>query len=131
MVRTVSNTSIVVAPRRECTPRRRGTAHARCCRAPSIRPGTARAAESCHGGPFQPATFFSDAPAGFVVFSVIQDGAGSMIYLQELAALGAELRDKRVVISFTPGDFLDPMLSQEAYAANFSRLHALRLAFGD
>ncbi len=74
---------------------------------------------------------FSRYPTGFTVFPVGQAGATPLIFLEALGDLGSELTGKRVVISLTPGVFLDYTTSddQTYYAGNFSRLHASGLVF--
>ncbi len=73
--------------------------------------------------------FFAAAPTGFVVFGAGLHAANTLVYAQQLASLGSELRGKKVVLSLSPGFFLLPMLEKDAYAFNFSRLHSYDLAF--
>jgi D-alanine transfer protein len=73
--------------------------------------------------------FFQSEPTGFVVFPIGLHGANTLIYLQELAAAGATARGKKIAISLSPGFFQLQMLTADAYAFNFSRLHAYDLAF--
>lgn len=69
-------------------------------------------------------------PTGFGVFRVGGGGTDNIIYLQELASLGSELRGKNVVISFAPGQFYFPAgVSPDYYAGYFSRLHAYETVF--
>ncbi len=73
---------------------------------------------------------FKKYPTGFNVFRLGGPGDDSLIYLQALAGVGSELKGKRVVISFTPGQFYFPEgLNPDYYAGNFSRLHAYDVAF--
>src|SRR5437773_12187631 len=81
-------------------------------------------------GPADPIEFFRTYPTGFSVFPVGNAGATSLTVLQALAAVGPELRGKKLVLSVTPGwlvlgDAADP----DHYAGNFSRLHAGELVF--
>jgi len=81
------------------------------------------------GGPYAAAEFFRTRPTGFATFVVGHPGVTSLHIIQDLAAIGSDLRGKKVVISFTPSMFMAPMVGQEEYAASFSRLHANELAF--
>lgn len=78
---------------------------------------------------YQARVFFRKYPTGFMVFQVAKPAANALTIAQSLAALGPQLRGKKVVISFTPSLFLLPALSQEYYNGNFSRLHAYALIF--
>ena len=73
--------------------------------------------------------FFAKYPAGFTVFQVANLGAASLTMAQDLAALGPDLRGKKIVISFSPGDFTMSKLPPEYYAGNFSLLHAYEMIF--
>ncbi len=77
-------------------------------------------------GAFQ---FFQYYPTGFNVYEVAKSGATSLDIAQDLAAIGPELRGKKVVFSFTPTMFNAPEVTPLAYAANFSLLHANALIF--
>ena len=74
-------------------------------------------------------TFFSAYPTGFAVIDVARSADTSLNVAQDLAALGPDLRGKKVVISFTPGMFNLEKVSEGYYAGNFSRLHAYALVF--
>jgi len=78
---------------------------------------------------YQSRTFFRKYPTGFMVFQVAKPAANALTIAQSLAALGPDLRGKKVVISFTPSLFWIPALNQEYYNGNFSRLHAYELIF--
>ena len=73
--------------------------------------------------------FFATYPTGFTVFQVANLGAASLTMAQDLAALGPDLRGKKIVISFSPGDFTMSKLPPEYYAGNFSPLHAYQMIF--
>ena len=74
--------------------------------------------------------FFQTYPTGFTVFEVAAKGLSSLEIAQNLAALGAELKGKKVVISLTPSMFFDlPTVSAKYYAGDFSRLHANEMVF--
>jgi D-alanine transfer protein len=79
--------------------------------------------------PFRSFNFFSKYPTGFQVFDVAKSGDTSLDIAEDLAALGPELKGKKLVISFTPTMFNAPEVGQKAYAADFSLLHANQLAF--
>jgi D-alanine transfer protein len=55
--------------------------------------------------PFLPSRFFQDYPTGFEVYAVARVDATSLDIAQDLAAIGPELRGKKVVFSFTPSMF--------------------------
>ena len=73
--------------------------------------------------------FFATYPTGFTVFQVANLGAASLTMAQDLAALGPDLRGKKIVISFSPATFTMSELPQEYYAGNFSPLHAYEMIF--
>jgi len=75
--------------------------------------------------------FFRTAPTGFQVSPVGTGGANSLIMLQKIAALGSDLRGKKVVISLSPGWFLNPGPGWlQGYKGNFSLMAASEMAFG-
>ena len=74
--------------------------------------------------------FFQTYPTGFTVFEVAASGLSSLEIAQNLAALGPEIKGKKVVISFTPSMFFDTTaVSDKYYAGDFSRLHANEMVF--
>jgi D-alanine transfer protein len=73
--------------------------------------------------------FFATYPTGFTVFQVANLGAASLTMAQDLAALGPDLRGKKIVISFSPATFTMSELPQDYYAGNFSPLHAYEMIF--
>jgi D-alanine transfer protein len=73
--------------------------------------------------------FFQNYPSGFDVYEIAHGGVTSLDIAQDLAAIGPELRGKKVVISFTPTMFIAYDVSPDAYAADFSTLHANALIF--
>ncbi len=81
--------------------------------------------------PNRASDFFSSAPTGFQVCPVGKAGTTSLIILQKLAALGSELRDRKVVISLSPSSFFTPAVNPDAYAANFSLPAASGILFSD
>ena len=75
--------------------------------------------------------FFHTAPTGFQVSPVGAGGANSLIMLQKIAALGSDLRGKKVAISLSPGWFLNPGPGWlQGYKGNFSLMAASEMAFG-
>ena len=73
--------------------------------------------------------FFATYPTGFTVFQVANFGAASLTMAQDLAALGPDLRGKKIVISFSPATFTMSKLPPDYYAGNFSPLHAYEMLF--
>ncbi|MCL4529696.1 MAG: D-alanyl-lipoteichoic acid biosynthesis protein DltD [Chloroflexi bacterium] len=81
---------------------------------------------------YEASTFFAKYPTGFAVFDVANMGASNLTIAQSLAALGPDLRGKKVVISFTPSTVtMGPGggVNADNYNANFSDLHANELTF--
>ncbi|MBI5840234.1 MAG: D-alanyl-lipoteichoic acid biosynthesis protein DltD [Chloroflexi bacterium] len=81
---------------------------------------------------YQAYRFFSTYPTGFNVFDVANKGASALTMAQKVAALGEDVRGKKVVISITPAIVTMAPLGEvnpDHYNANFSQLHALELAF--
>ena len=75
--------------------------------------------------------FFRTAPTGFQVSPVGAGGANSLIMLQKIAALGTDLRGKKVAISLSPGWFLNPGPGWlPGYQGNFSLMAASEMVFG-
>jgi D-alanine transfer protein len=68
--------------------------------------------------------FFQTYPTGFGVFSVGKPGSASLILLQKLAAMGSELRGKKVAISISPTFFFRQDVPVAYYNGNFSLLQA-------
>src|SRR5262245_14969071 len=81
--------------------------------------------------PNRASDFFSSAPTGFQVCPVGKGGTTSLIILQKLAALGSELRGRKVAVSLSASSFLTPAVRPEYYAGNFSLPAASGLLFGD
>ena len=80
-------------------------------------------------GDFSAYLFFQHYSTGFTVMDVSGAGVTSLNTLQSLAAIGPDLRGKKVVVSFTPSMFLAPEANSAFYAANFSRLRADEFVF--
>lgn len=80
--------------------------------------------------PMHASAIFRSYPTGFNIFPVGNAATTCLIMLERLAAVGPELRGKKVAITLTPGlFFLRQMVGADAYAGNFSRLHAAELIF--
>src|SRR6478609_5077462 len=81
--------------------------------------------------PNRPSDFFSNAPTGFQVCPVGKAGTTSLIILQKLAALGPELRGRKVVVSLSASSFFTPAVRPEFYAGNFSLPAASGILFSN
>jgi len=82
------------------------------------------------GVPNRANKFFQNAPTGFQVSPVGTVGATSLIILQKIAALGSDLRGRRLAVSISPAWFLMPATRVDWYEGNFSLLTACELTFG-
>jgi D-alanine transfer protein len=82
------------------------------------------------GVPDRASKFFENAPTGFQVSPVGTGGATSLIILQKIAALGPDLRGKRLAVLLSPLWFLMPATRADWYEGNFSLLAASELTFG-
>jgi D-alanine transfer protein len=86
--------------------------------------------QAAYNRPFHATNVFRDRPTGFTIFPVGKAGTTCLIMLQKLAAIGPALRGRKVVISLSPFWFFErPTARADAYAGNFSDLHAGELAF--
>ncbi|HEY9151344.1 MAG TPA: D-alanyl-lipoteichoic acid biosynthesis protein DltD [Anaerolineales bacterium] len=81
------------------------------------------------GTPYGASQFFQYYPTGFNIYEIAEGGTSSLNIAQALAAIGPQLRGKKVVISFTPTIYHKEAVSSSAYAGNFSLLHANALIF--
>jgi D-alanine transfer protein len=75
--------------------------------------------------PYDAERFFATYPTGFTVFQVANLGMSSLNMAQDLAALGPVLRGKKIIVSFSPANFM----IGNFYANNFSPLHAYEMIF--
>src|ERR1700690_450679 len=66
--------------------------------------------------PYGASQFFKNYPIGFNVYEIAKGGAYSLDIAQDLAAIGPELRGKKVVFSFTPSMFNEPKFNPFPYA---------------
>jgi D-alanine transfer protein len=73
--------------------------------------------------------FFQDYPTGFRVFPVGQPGTTCLAVLQKVAAVGPDIRGKKVAFSMSPGWFFTEVFDPKWYEGNFSHLQALNLVF--
>ena len=81
---------------------------------------------------YEATRFFSTYPTGFMVFNAATKGGSSLTVAQRLAALGPELRGRRVIFAIGPAIMTMAPFGDVAvrhYEANFSQLHAFALAF--
>jgi D-alanine transfer protein len=80
--------------------------------------------------PFHATNAFRDRPTGFTIFPVGKAGTTCLIMMQKLAAVGPALRGRKVVVSLSPFWFFERLTARpDAYAGNFSDLHAGELVF--
>jgi D-alanine transfer protein len=80
--------------------------------------------------PYRASVLLANEPTGFDVFPVGQGNTTSIIFAQNLAAIGPELAGKKVVISLSPSWFFRRvMVEPYEYDYNFSHMHADALAF--
>jgi D-alanine transfer protein len=82
------------------------------------------------GVPDRASTFFQNAPTGFQVSPVGTVGATSLIISQKIAALGSDLRGRKIAVLLSPAWFLSPATRADWYEGNFSLLTASELTFG-
>jgi D-alanine transfer protein len=80
--------------------------------------------------PFHPTILFHDRPTGFTIFPVGKAESTCLAMLQKLAAVGPALKGRKVAVSLSPCWFYSRLtVRADAYAGNFSDLHAGELAF--
>jgi D-alanine transfer protein len=85
--------------------------------------------EVLNADPYHADALFRSHPTGFLPFPVGLLGGCALLHAEKLAAVGTDLRGKKVVISVTPGPFMRPAVPEKAYAAYFSSLDANEVAF--
>jgi D-alanine transfer protein len=86
--------------------------------------------QAAYNRPFHASNLFRDHPTGFTVFPVGKAGTTCLIILQKLAAVSPALDGRKVVISLSPFWFFERLTARpDAYAGNFSALHAGEFAF--
>src|SRR5215471_12719386 len=74
--------------------------------------------------------FFRTAPTGFQLSPVGGGGAGPLIMLQKVGALGSALRGKKLALSLSPGWFCTAKPGNQGYKGNFSPMAATEMVFG-
>jgi D-alanine transfer protein len=80
--------------------------------------------------PYHPTNLFRKRPTGFTVFPVGRAETTCLILMQKLAAVGPGLQGRKVAVSLTPSWFFKRLTTRpDAYAGNFSDLHAGELVF--
>src|SRR5215471_15549120 len=79
--------------------------------------------------PYHASTVFQAYPTGFTIFPVGRGETTSLVMLQDLAAVGTELRGKKVAISVSPPWFFLHDRTPNFYAPNYSPLHLSALVF--
>ena len=81
---------------------------------------------------YQANRFFSEYPTGFMIFNAATKGGSALTIAQKLAALGPDLRGRRIVLSVGPAIMTmapDGDVNTRHYYGNFSQLHAMELAY--
>jgi D-alanine transfer protein len=78
---------------------------------------------------YHASNLFQDYPTGFTVFPVGRGRTTSLVILQHVASVGADLRGKKVVISVSPPWFQLHDRPPDFYAPNHSAMHLSALIF--
>jgi D-alanine transfer protein len=73
--------------------------------------------------------FFQEYPTGFRLFPVGKEGTSALAIAQKVAAMGGDLRGRKVALSISPSFFFEDQLNPEYYEGNFSALQAGELIF--
>lgn len=82
------------------------------------------------GYPWDASVIFRTYPTGFTPFPIGWADTTCLTFLQEFAAIGRDIRGKKVVISLSPSWFFSrDMVFPFSYLGNFSALHAGELAW--
>lgn len=68
---------------------------------------------------------FQSAPTGFQVCPIGSAGNTCLLIATKLAALGEEVRNKKIAVFLSGGWFQRPQVPADHYAGNFSALHAM------
>ena len=79
--------------------------------------------------PYHASNVFETYPTGFTVFPVGDLQTTTLIMVQALAAIGPDLRGKKVAFSLSPYWYYQINEYAQEYAGNFSPLHAGQLLF--
>lgn len=82
--------------------------------------------ELSHDVRFRPDRLFAGAPTGFAIYPLGEPGVLLMHHVLEAAALGEQLRGRRVLVFVPPNEFALRRQSerQQFFAGNFSRVQA-------
>ncbi|MEP7382162.1 MAG: D-alanyl-lipoteichoic acid biosynthesis protein DltD [Gemmatimonadota bacterium] len=82
--------------------------------------------ELSHDVDFRPDRLFGNAPSGFTVYPMGEPGVLLMHHVLEAAAIGEQLRGRRVLVFVPPNEFSMRRKSerQQFFAGNFSRVQA-------
>jgi len=99
-------------------------------RAPNVLPLYASSELNAVLVPERAHVFFRTAPTGFQISPVGAGGASCLTMSQKLAALGSDLRAKKIAISLSPPWFLTRDPGREGYNGNFSVMAAKEMVFG-
>jgi D-alanine transfer protein len=99
-------------------------------RAPNVLPLYASSELTAVLVPERAHVFFRTAPTGFQVSPVGAGGASCLSMSQKVAALGSDLRAKKIVISLSPPWFLRRDPGRDGYNGNFSVMAAKEMVFG-
>jgi len=81
---------------------------------------------------YEATKFLSSYPTGFMIYNAATKGGSSLTVAQRLAALGPDLRSRRVVFAIGPAIMTMAPFGDVAvrhYEANFSNLHAFELMY--
>ncbi|PYK20562.1 MAG: hypothetical protein DME55_01870 [Verrucomicrobia bacterium] len=99
-------------------------------RAPYVLPLYASSELTAVRVPERAYVFFRTAPTGFQVSPVGAGGASTLSMSQKVAALGSDMRGKKVAISVSPAWCLTRDPGREGYKGNFSVMAAKEMVFG-
>ena len=80
--------------------------------------------------PDRASVFFREAPTGFQASPVGKVGTTPLIMVQKLAALGPDLRGRKIAISLSAVWFVAPDITSYSYEGNFSVFAASEFVFG-
>ena len=83
------------------------------------------------GRDYHASQLFEHYPSGFTIFPIGASGNTPLVMLQSVAAIGGDVRGRKVVVAIDPLALRQPSPRQDrdAYAFNFSTLQAERFAF--
>jgi len=73
--------------------------------------------------------FFEHYPTGFRVFPVGKPGTTALAVLQKIAAVGDDIKGRKVAYSISPGCFFSEVFDPQYYEGNFSEQQAMEFAF--